>query len=66
MFAQSMGIDALAEAINEFEGGVVLVSHDFRLLSQTAREIWVVDHGISIWDGDIMSYKESLRKGMKW
>lgn len=27
-------IDALAEAINEFEGGMVLVSHDFRLINQ--------------------------------
>lgn len=27
-------IDALAEAIAEFEGGMVLVSHDFRLISQ--------------------------------
>lgn len=60
------GIDALAAAINEFEGGVVLVSHDFRLLSQVAREIWVVDHGIEIWNGDIASYKISLKKGMKW
>lgn len=60
------GIDALAEAINTFDGGVVLVSHDFRLLSQVAREIWVVDNGVTIWNGDIMSYKEHLRKGMKW
>lgn len=60
------GIDALAEAINAFTGGVVLVSHDFRLLSQVAREIWVVDGGISVWKGDIKSYKESLKKGMKW
>lgn len=60
------GIDALAEAINAFTGGVVLVSHDFRLLSQVAREIWVVDQGISVWQGDIQSYKESLKAGMKW
>ena len=27
-------IDSLAEAINNFEGGLVLVSHDFRLINQ--------------------------------
>ena len=33
-------IDSLAEAINAFEGGVVLVSHDMRLISQVAKQIW--------------------------
>jgi len=56
-------IDALAAAINEFEGGVVLVSHDFRLINQVAEEIWICEHGgINRWEGDIAAYKDVLKK----
>eukprot|EP00301_Raphidiophrys_heterophryoidea_P006281 c1254_g1_i1.p1 GENE.c1254_g1_i1~~c1254_g1_i1.p1 ORF type:complete len:614 (+),score=158.66 c1254_g1_i1:1-1842(+) len=57
-------IDSLARAINEFDGGMVLVSHDFRLINQVAKEIWLcgVNQGIRKWEGDIASYKEELRK----
>jgi len=56
-------IDALAEAINKFSGGLVLVSHDFRLIGQVAKEIWVCDKKtIAKWDGDIQSYKKHLKK----
>jgi ATP-binding cassette subfamily F protein 2 len=58
-------IDALAEAINAFNGGLVVVSHDFRLLQQVAREIWVCDNkSITPWKGDIRTYKASLVKKM--
>jgi len=56
-------IDALADAIKDFEGGLVLVSHDFRLINQVANEIWICEHGaVTKWKGDILSYKEHLRK----
>lgn len=58
-------IDSMAEAINHFKGGVILISHDFRLLQQVADEIWVVDNGVQKWDGDIRSYKAYLAKGME-
>jgi len=56
-------IDALAEALNYFEGGMILVSHDFRLINQVAEEIWICEHQtITKWKGDIISYKEHLKK----
>lgn len=59
-------IDALAEAINEFDGGMVLVSHDFRLIMQVAKEIWVCENGeVTPWKGDIYSYKKTLKKKLK-
>lgn len=52
------GIDALARAINEFEGGLVLVSHDMRLISQVAKEIWICDNKtITKYKGDILNFK---------
>lgn len=55
-------IDALARAINRFTGGLVLVSHDFRLIGQVAKEIWVCDKKtIAPWKGDIQSYKKHLK-----
>jgi ATP-binding cassette subfamily F protein 2 len=55
-------IDSLAEAINDFEGGLILISHDFRLINQVAKEIWVCEKKkVTKWPGDIISYKDHLR-----
>ncbi|KAG8703556.1 hypothetical protein FRC08_002762 [Ceratobasidium sp. 394] len=59
-------IDALATAIKEFEGGVVIVSHDFRLISQVAGELWEVKdkkiRDLTKEDIDIKAYKAMLVK----
>uniref|UniRef100_A0A7N0U860 ABC transporter domain-containing protein n=1 Tax=Kalanchoe fedtschenkoi TaxID=63787 RepID=A0A7N0U860_KALFE len=55
-------IDSLAQALNEWDGGLVLVSHDFRLINQVAKEIWVCENQtVSRWGGDIMDFKEHLK-----
>ncbi|KAK2877301.1 ABC transporter ATP-binding protein arb1 [Arthroderma sp. PD_2] len=58
-------IDSLADAINAFSGGVVVVSHDFRLLDKIAKDIMVCENKtVRRWDGTIGEYKNYLRKKM--
>ncbi|KAG6001349.1 ABC transporter ATP-binding protein arb1 [Claviceps maximensis] len=58
-------IDSLADAINAFSGGVVVVSHDFRLLDKIAKQILVCENQtIRPWDSTIGAYKDYLRKKM--
>jgi ATP-binding cassette subfamily F protein 2 len=58
-------IDALAKAVNEYKGGLVLVSHDMRLISQVAREIWICDNKtITTYKGDIQNFKLDMRAQM--
>merc|ERR1719431_1893036 len=55
-------IDALADAIKNYEGGVILVSHDFRLIDQVAQEIWICENQkVTKWEGNILSYKDHLK-----
>lgn len=64
-------IDALADALDEFTGGVVLVSHDSRLISRVCEdeersEIWVVDNGtVNSFPGTFEEYKEELQREIK-
>jgi len=55
----------LADAINAFNGGVVVVSHDFRLLDKIAKDIMVCENKtVKKWQGTIGDYKNALRKKM--
>ena len=52
---------ALLTALNEFEGAVVLVSHDRRLIEATADRLLLVAHGrVEPFDGDLDDYRRFL------
>merc|ERR1719403_452288 len=54
-------IDALAEAIGEYEGGVIIVSHDERLIRETECQLWVIeDQSIEEIDGDFDDYRKEI------
>ncbi|NXV38815.1 ABCF1 protein, partial [Rissa tridactyla] len=58
-------IDALADAINEYQGAVIVVSHDARLITETSCQLWVVEEqGLSQIDGDFEDYKREVLEAL--
>lgn len=59
-----LDIDAreqLLDALNEFEGAVVLISHDRRLIEATAERLFLVAGGrVEPFDGDLEDYRRFL------
>lgn len=54
-------IDALAEAINEYKGGVIIVSHDERLIRETECALYVIeDQTINEVDGNFDEYRKEV------
>jgi ATP-binding cassette, subfamily F, member 3 len=52
---------ALAEAINEFPGAVIMVSHDRYLIEACADRLWVVaDGAVTNFDGDLDDYRRNV------
>jgi len=62
-----LDIDAREElltALNDFEGAVILVSHDRRLIETTADRLWLVANGgVQPFDGDLEDYRRFLLSG---
>jgi len=53
--------EALSMALNEFEGTVMLVSHDRALLREVCDEFWLVSEGkVAPFDGDLDDYQKWL------
>jgi ATP-binding cassette subfamily F protein 3 len=52
---------ALAEAINDYPGAVIMVSHDRYLIEACADQLWVVaDHAVKPYDGDLDDYRRMV------
>ncbi|ODM22182.1 putative ABC transporter ATP-binding protein C29A3.09c [Aspergillus cristatus] len=55
------GMDALSQALQNFEGGVVMVSHDVTMLQNVCRSLWVCDKGtVQQFDGNVEAYKKMI------
>ena len=53
--------DALSLALQEYEGALVLVSHDRYLLRTVANDLWLVaDQAVAPFDGDLEDYRRYL------
>lgn len=53
--------EALVEALTEYTGAVILVSHDMHLLSLVADRLWLVSGGkVQPFDGDLDAYRSFL------
>ncbi|KIK50531.1 hypothetical protein GYMLUDRAFT_182621 [Collybiopsis luxurians FD-317 M1] len=60
------GLDALMEALNTWNGGVIIISHDERFITKVANELWVCASGtVSKFRGDVESYKNLIVSNIK-
>jgi ATP-binding cassette subfamily F protein 3 len=54
--------EALTEALQDYEGALIVVAHDRHLLRATADELWLVDEGaLAPFDGDLDDYRGWVR-----
>jgi len=57
---------ALIQAINEYEGAVILVSHDQRLLEACADRLWLVaNRAVTPFEGDMDDYRRLILSGAR-
>ena len=53
--------EALIEALTKFSGAVILVSHDFHLLSLVSEKLWLVKNGVVCpYEEDLESYRSDI------
>ncbi|SLM37597.1 atp-binding subfamily member 3 [Lasallia pustulata] len=54
-------MDALSLALRNFQGGVLMVSHDVTMLQTVCNSLWVCDNGtVEKFPGDVKAYKKRI------
>lgn len=54
-------MDALSLALRNFQGGVLMVSHDVTMLQTVCKSLWVCEGGtVEQFDGDVTAYKKRI------
>lgn len=54
-------MDALSTALQSFQGGVLMVSHDVTMLQTVCTSLWVCEHGtVEKFPGDVKAYKKRI------
>jgi len=61
-------VDALITALHEYKGGLVIISHDQRLISSCCRELWVCrgDQLVEIFNGTFEEYRDEIISNIDW
>jgi len=58
-------IDSLCQALGTFKGGVLLVSHDERLINIVCDQLWYLNEGtVKVFDGEFHEYKKLLMESV--
>ncbi|EIM91918.1 P-loop containing nucleoside triphosphate hydrolase protein [Stereum hirsutum FP-91666 SS1] len=60
------GLDALMLALSQWNGGVIIISHDEKFITTVAKELWVCGDGtVSKFKGDVQAYKNLIVSNVK-
>ncbi|KAF9535793.1 P-loop containing nucleoside triphosphate hydrolase protein [Crepidotus variabilis] len=60
------GLDALMTALQKWNGGVIIISHDERFITTVAKELWVcADGSVTKFKGDVQAYKNLIVSNIK-
>eukprot|EP00163_Fabomonas_tropica_P023935 TRINITY_DN4145_c0_g2_i2.p1 TRINITY_DN4145_c0_g2~~TRINITY_DN4145_c0_g2_i2.p1 ORF type:complete len:616 (-),score=199.52 TRINITY_DN4145_c0_g2_i2:371-2218(-) len=57
-------IDCLIAGLQNYDGGVVVITHNTRLISEICNEVWVIglDKTVTTYDGSIEDYRDELEQ----